>query len=345
MKRKNILIILLLPLFLLSFPSFGVYSEKNELEFRVEPIFPKSQIGNSGYYHFKETPNKTVTLQARVKNDSKNPLELTLQALNAYSGNQGILYGEKPVLEGTNITKDEFQFKKVVTSPNEISLGPLESKVIEFTVKIPDIKGTLLGSIEFRLFKGTEELTGKNENSQLLVDQYKAVNIGVQIDVEDYKTTPSLHLGKPHFSPEQISIMIPMENKQPAIISNIQGTYKITKNDDDAFLLTGDIPTFSMAPMTVFFYPIQWTGSPLETGTYHIASTLTVNGNAKKNLEHSFKIENKEIKETQEKQKARGEIQVKSNTFPWMIVLIGILVLIIVGLLWVVLRLKPQKKE
>lgn len=335
---------ILFPLMLLSFPSFMVYAEENAFEFRVEPIFPNSQIGNQGYYHFKGTPNETVSLQAKVINDSENPLQITIRSLNAFSGNQGIIYQVEPVLEGTRITNEVFQFKKATTNPSEVNLDPYESKVVNFSVKIPDIKGTLLGSMEFRVFKGTEALTEENENSQLLIDQYKAVNLGVQIDVTDYQETPVLTLEKPHFSPEQISVMVPMQNMHPVIVPNISGTYEITKQEDQNFSLAGDIPPFKMAPMTAFNYPIRWTEGTLEPGVYHVKSKLDVNGNTQ-TYEQTLSIENNEVKETQKKRVARGEIEVAPKSFPWVAVIIGLLILVIIILLWIMKKPKPQRKD
>lgn len=342
MKCQKVLWILL-SLILLFFPFFTVYAE--DFEFRVEPIFPESQIGNQGYYHFKGKPNDTVTLQARVINDSEKELKVTMRSLNAYSGNQGIIYQEGPILEGTVITNDDFQFKKVVTIPTELTLGPLESKVVEFTVKVPDINGTLLGSVEFRVFKGTEELTQKKENSQLLIDQYKALNIGVQVDVTDYKETPSLNLDNPHFSSEQIAIMIPMGNNHPVIASNISGTYKVTKSEDETFSITGEISTFKMAPMTTFHFPIQWSKGTLEPGTYHVTATLNVNGNTQL-YEQTVSIANNELKETQDKMEERGELEIAPKTFPWITVFIALLIVIVViFLLMIKKRSKPQRKD
>ncbi|THE13439.1 DUF3324 domain-containing protein [Bacillus timonensis] len=344
MKYRKILSILF-PLIIIFFPSFMIYAEGNDFEFRVEPIFPESQIGNQGYYHFKGKPNETITLQARIINDSKNELIVNIRSLNAYSGNQGIIYQEEPILEGASITNDSFQFKKATTNPSsEVTVGPLESKVVEFTIKIPEINGTLLGSMEFRVFQGTEELTQKEENSQLLIDQYKAVNLGVQVDVTDYKETQTLALEDPLYSPEQMAIMVPIDNSHPVIVPNITGTYKVTKSKDEAFSLTGDIPSFKMAPMTAFHYPIRWSGEALESGDYHVTFTLDVNGNTQ-TYEQSLTIKNEEIKETQQKMEERGEVTVAPKTFPWTTVIIGILVVVIVILLLLTRKPKTQRKD
>jgi hypothetical protein len=329
---------------LLSFPSSTIYAEENDFEFRVEPIFPESQIGNQGYYHFKGKPNETVTLQTRVINDSENELNVTIRSLNAYSGNQGIKYQPEPILEGTAITKNEFQFTKFVKNPTELTLGPLESEVIEFSVNIPDLSGTLLGSMEFRVFQGTEELTKKEENSQLLIDQYKAVNLGVQAEVTDYQETPVLTLEKPHYSPEQIAIMIPIGNKHPIIVPNISGKYEITKQEDEKFSLNGDIPPFKMAPMTTFHYPIRWTEGTLEPGDYNVTFTLDVNGQTQ-TYEQTVSIKNEEVKETQEKMEERGEVEIAPKTFPWTTIIIVLLLVVVVIFLWMMKRTKPQRKD
>nr|WP_309100333.1 DUF916 domain-containing protein [Fredinandcohnia onubensis] len=343
MKYRKIFSILF-PLIIIFFPSFMIYAEGNDFEFRVEPIFPESQIGNEGYYHFKGKPNETITLQARVINDSEKELNVTIGSLNAYSGNQGIIYQEEPMLEGASITNDSYQLTKAATNPSEVTVGPLESKVVEFTIKIPEINGTLLGSMEFRVFQGTEELTQKEENSQLLIDQYKAVNLGVQVDVTDYKEAPTLTLEDPLYSPEQMAIMVPMDNSHPVIVPNITGAYKVTKSKDEAFSLVGDIPSFKMAPMTAFHYPIRWSGETLERGDYRVTFTLDVNGNTQ-TYEQPLSIKNEEIKETQEKMEERGEVEVAPKTFPWTTVIIGILVVVIVILVLMMRRPNAKRKD
>jgi hypothetical protein len=343
MKFRKIIWILFLHM-LLSFPSSTIYAEENDFEFRVEPIFPESQIGNQGYYHFKGKPNETVTLQARVINDSEKELNVTIRSLNAYSGNQGIIYQTEPILKGTAITNDEFQFTKFAKNPMELTLGPLKSEVVEFLVNVPDIHGTFLGSMEFRVFQGTEELTKKEENSQLLIDQYRAVNLGVQVDITDYKETPSLIFESPHYSPEQMAIMVPMDNPNPVIVSNITGTYKVTKSEDESFSLTGEMPSFKMAPMTAFHYPIRWTEGTLEPGDYNVTFTLDVNGQTQ-TYEHAVSIKNEEIQETQEKMEERGEVEIAPNTFPWTTVIIVLLLVVVVILLWMMRRSKPQRKD
>lgn len=340
MKYRQMLRLLFL-LLLLSFPSFMVYAEETGFEFRVEPIFPESQIGNQGYYHFQGEPTETVTLQARVINDSEKELNVTIRSLNAYSGNQGILYQPEPILEGTAITNNEFQFTKLVENPTELTLGPLESKVVEFSVHIPDISGTLLGSMEFRVFQGTEELTNKGENSQLLIDQYKAINLGVQVDVKEYTEKPSLTLESPAYSPEQIAITVPIGNHHPVIIPNISGTYQVTNDNDKTFSLEGDIPSFKMAPMTTFHYPLRWSEGTLEPGDYNVTFALDVNGQTQ-TYEQTVSIKNEEIEETQEKMEERGEVEITPKTFPWTAVIIVILLVVIVILLWTMKRSKSK---
>ncbi|WP_071392773.1 WxL protein host-binding domain-containing protein [Bacillus tuaregi] len=339
--RKPLWIFLLI---ILSFPTSIVFAEENDFEFRVEPIFPQTQVEKKGYYHFTGNPNETVPLQARVTNDSKNELTVQIQGLNAFSGNQGILYQEEPILEGSAIIDETYQFQKAATIPSEITLAPSESKVVDFSIKIPDIQGTLLGSMEFRVFQGTEELSQKAKNSQLLIDQYRAYNIGVQVDVTDYSETPALTLKEPQYSPERMAIMVPLDNANPVIVPNITGSYQVTKSKDESFSLVGDISAFKMAPMTAFHYPIRWSGETLEPGEYHVTLTLDVNGNTQ-TYEKSLSIKNKEIQETQQKMEERGEIEVAPKTFPWTMVIIGILVVVIIILILMMRRPKKQSQR
>ncbi|MCU9612577.1 DUF916 and DUF3324 domain-containing protein [Caldibacillus lycopersici] len=330
----------------LSFPTLMVYAAENENDFafRVEPVFPASQIDNKGYYHFKGIPNQAIVLQARVINDSNSPLTVTISSFNAYSGEQGIVYQEKTTAEGTSITNEHYQFIPYVTTPSEIELGPLESKVIDFTVNIPDITGTLLGSIEFRVFKGTESVSGEDENSKFLIDQYRAVNIGVQVDITDVVPTSTITVTKPIYSPTLTAIMLPLENKQPVILPNITGTYKITKKGDENFLQEGEISEFKMAPMTTFQYPFRWANETLAAGTYTLNVTFNING-SNQSFEDTITIENNDIEETQQKMEARGEIQLETNPFPWIWAIIGSVVVLLLLVLVFILGSNKKKKK
>jgi len=338
--RVQIFLWMMFTFVLLFFPTSIINADDNDFEFRVEPVFPESQIGNKGYYHFEAQPNNSVTLQARVINESNRELTVTISSFNAYSGEQGIIYQEDPVLEGTSITNEQYQFKDVTTTPSEITVGPSQTEVVEFTVHVPEIIGTLLGSMEFKVFEKTEELAEGKENSQLLIDQYRAVNLGVQVDVTDYNETPSLILESPNFSSNQIAIMVPIQNNHPVIIPEISGTYEITKEEDADFSVTGNIPLFKMAPMTSFYYPIRWREGILGPGTYKIASAIDVDG-ISQNYEETFTIANEEVQETQEKMEARGQIEVEPDAFPWTtVIIIALLVVVILLLLLVILKKK-----
>ncbi|MEQ2528066.1 DUF916 domain-containing protein [Bacillaceae bacterium CLA-AA-H227] len=341
MKRWSWMMIILL---VLAFPPPFVYPAENDFEFSVEPIFPQSQIGNEGYYHFQGEPNQTVTLQARVINKSDQQMQVLIRGLNAYSSKQGIIYQEEPASDTTSIIEESYQFKNVITTPSEINLEPLETKIVDFSVKVPNISGTLLGSVEFRVFQGTEELANNEEQSQLLIDQYKAVNYGVQVDIGDYTGTTDISFGTPTYSPEQIAMMIPVENIHPVIVPNITGTYEITKEGDNDFSIKGELPSFKMAPMTTFQYPISWAEGTLEPGTYHVSSTLALNGQTKE-LEETVPIKNDAIEKTEDFMADRGEIEIKQQSFPWMYVIIGIAIIVVILLIWMLVKRKAKPKS
>lgn len=341
MKRWSWVMIILT---VLAFPPPFVYAVENDFEFRVEPIFPQSQVGNEGYYHFKGEPNQTVTLQAKVINESNETMQVLIRGLNAYSSKQGIVYQEEPASDTTSIVEESYQFKNAITTPSEISLEPLETKILDFSVKVPNIAGTLLGSMEFRVFQGTEELGNNEEQSQLLIDQYKAVNYGVQVDISDYTGETDISFGTPSYSPEQMAIMIPVENIHPVIVPNIAGTYEITKEGDEDFAIKGELASFKMAPMTSFQYPISWTEGTLEPGTYHVNSTLAINGKTKE-LEETVPIENDAIEKTENFMEERGEIEIKQQSFPWIPVIICIAVILAFLFIWMIVKGKKKPKS
>ncbi len=330
--RRLILLLLLVTFSGFIFNTTSLEAATNEFDFQVEPVFPDSQIGNNGYYHIEAVAEEPITLKAKVINRSDKEMTINIHSMDAYSGSQGILYQKEAILQGSSITDDSYFFKQTITHPEKVILAPLASEVVEFTVNTPALTGTLLGSLSFEVFKGTESLTSETENSQLLIDQYRAINIGVQLDVSPISDTASLAFGPPSFSPEELSIRVPVENPHPVIINSISGSYTITKEGDASFSVEGEIPTFKMAPMTKFDYPIQWSKEPLLPGNYKITATFNLNGE-EQFYNEILTVEQMDLDDAQTAMVERGEINVDPGIPLWIYIVIGTLLIILLVLI------------
>ena len=229
---KKALVPLLALLVVLSFtPAQGYAAESQGYLFTAEMIASTDQIDNVGYYHVPGEPGETITLQARLTNLSDQTLEIKAVPMNAYSAKDGIFY-QSPLEENTQsftLADAQYGLAQYMTELSPISLSPLQEETVTFSVTLPNLDvGTLLGSIRFIAFAGTESSQNgekQQESARMLIDKYQAIDTAIQIDLPQ-KANPSITMGEPIFSEKKLSIKL--SNMAAIIQGNLIGTYEIS---------------------------------------------------------------------------------------------------------------------
>lgn len=337
---KRILFTVLVSLMLCAFVFLGnqTYAQEQQFPFTVVPVKPSNQISRDGYFHIPVKPGTQVTLKANVTNRSNKTLDFTPYALNAYSSFQGIFYStpnEKSLIK-YSITDKRYEFIQYLHPLSKFSLNAGESKLVPFTVDIPKgLDGTLLGSIRFQIFVGTANMT--SGKSLLSIDQYQAVDTGIQLDYDKKPTlNKPIHVDNASFDPETLSATFDMTNTSSAILEGIEGDYDV-HTESNEILFTGKIEPFKMSPHSKLTYSAYWNNQSLKKGDYGInirlkgyepiKSKLSVTG---ANLDR--------ITEKQERLKPTVEQTPFGINWLWVIIGLGIF-------LFIFLFLRRKKKE
>jgi hypothetical protein len=319
-----------------------VYAEANPaFPFTVEMIPAANQIGNVGYYHIPGKPDADITLQARVTNKSDKSLNFKIVPLNAYSSNDGIFYQSPKEVDSTRfiMTDERYGLAQYIKENPPITLQAHQAEIVSISLTVPNLKGTILGSIRFVIFQGTQEVKNSdNKGNQLLVDQYQAMDTAIQIDISQ-AADAVVAFGNPAFNKDSANLNFDISNEGAQIQTDISGSYEISDKNNNK-LFDGTIKSFKMAPMTRFQYPIPWNNKILEAGDYIFTLKSNVAGK-EVNSKKAVVIENKAVEHIAEKQaEIHPELKVNNSTPLWIWMVIALLVVMIIFLFF--LRKKPQ---
>jgi len=328
---KRALALLFVSLAVLSFsPTRCFAAESQGYLFSVKMIPTINQIGNAGYYHIPGKPGEQIPLQAQLTNNTNQPLELKVVPMNAYSSQDGIFY-QSPLevnSQAYTLVDEEYGLAQYISETNPITLQPNQSEVVSFSIAVPELStGTMLGSIRFIAFVGTQEIQKadeKNKYAQMLIDKYQAIDTAIQIDLPQ-TVQPSISVGNATFNGDLIGISVAIMNQAAIIQENITGTYEI-RDHENIFLFAGVIPAFKMAPLTEFQYPLSWQYKILESGTYTLSLKIAVNGE-ESSLEKTFAVNQQGIAKAQQAQ-AKINPYIKAGFPEWLSIVIVLVILI-----------------
>jgi len=276
---KKAFALLLSLLVALSFaPTQGYAASSQGYLFAAEMIPTANQIDAVGYYHVPGIPGETITLQAKLTNLSDQSIEIKAVPMNAYSAQDGIFYQnpQEVNMQLYTLVDDQYGMAQYMTVTSPIALSAYQTESVTFSVAVPNLDtGTILGSIRFVTFAGTDALQGKGEkngNAMMLIDKYQAIDTAIQIDLPQ-QVKASFTMGDPILSGDKITIKI--SNVAAVIQGNLSGTYEI-RDRKTTVLYSGTILPFKMAPMSAFLFPLAWKHQELEAGTYTISIKLNV---------------------------------------------------------------------
>lgn len=170
----------------------------------------------------------------------------------------------------------------------------------------------------------------------MLIDKYQAIDTAIQIDLPQ-TVQPSISVGNVDFNGDQIGISVAITNQSAIIQENISGTYEI-RNSANTVLFDGVMKTFKMAPMASFQYPLSWQYKTLTAGTYTLSLILSVNGEDTA-YDNTFIVNQQGITKAQQAQ-AKINPHIQSSISPWLMIVLGLLILVSITLFIMYLRAK-----
>lgn len=310
-------------------------AEQNKVSFDAEAILPDNQVSDASYYDLNVQPGAKQELAIQLRNTSEKQIEVKVEANNAVTNQNGVLdyskHGEK--LLGSP------SFEEIVSQPQTVMLAPSEEKQVIFQLTIPEkgFDGTVLGG-----FYCYENEKGQNKKTSgfALTNKF-AYTIGAKLTCNDKKIEPSFSLTNVHpgLANGYLTVFATLENPQPILMSQLKMEAEVTKKRQSESLHKVS-KTISIAPRSKFKLPINWEDEPLKKGTYELTIQLTDTSGKKWQLKKEFKIAGNDEKLNKEAVKVKKETKT-SNALIYL--LIGMFLLIILGLIWYISRLRKER--
>lgn len=347
---------------------------ENSSSFSVSPVIPEDQENqNYSYFDLLMRPNEEKVLEVNVSNSSDK--EITVFAeINVATTNSNVVVDYSWNLENElekakknneneallpikleDVAYDstlEYPIPDFVKGDKEIKIPAQSSKKYKLTIQMPSesFDGVLLGGIRF-IQKESEE-SAADQNVQ--IKNRIAYVIGLLLRENDKEVKPSMILNQKKIVAGQINgynkLLVNLQNETPVMLRDVTIKAEIRKKGSDEVLHSFNQTKLRIAPNSNFNLPIDWENQPFKAGEYTAAVTVenkAIDGepeivNQKWHWDEAFTIESKQAKAVNEKAVV---IEEEPSTWSYNQLWMGLFVLVFLGLVIWIVRLKKKLKK
>ena len=319
-----------------------MHASDGSVPYSVQGVLPENQVNsNVSYFDIEMEQDQTQELEVIVYNSSDEDITVEVSNNSAYTNSNGlIVYDELPGDEELHKSMSHpFSEISSIESPTiDIAAGEQETVVV--TVKAPDeaFDGVILGGLYFSLApeddKDAESVTIQNRYSYALAVQ-------IQETGNDNEVEPNIEmLGvDPGIINHRTGLQTEFVNTSSMIIGlEIEGS--VYEEGSDEALYTRTDEDFTVAPNSMFKYPLMYDNHRLEPGNYVFRANAT-NGDEVWEFEEEFEVTEEIADEANEEAVELAEEE--DNTL-LMYLVIGLGVLVAVLLIVVIYLLRKRKK-
>lgn len=342
-------------LFIGMLSSFPVNTEANEVGFSVEPILPKNQIDrNKGYFHLLLDQGEKQTLEIKVKNFTKEPLNLTLWSSNAKTNMNGIVdYSNRVEPDDPSLL---YPLTKSIKAPNKIEMKPESEEILKVEVEMPDVPldGVMAGGLTIE-----EAKTGSTEAPTLdttIKNKFSYVVAMLLQQESVVEVTPEVSLSKVYMSQinTKNAVVGDITNLSSVFLNNVTIKTRIIEEKTQEVVFSSEVESKQIAPNSTMKYPTFLNGKKIKAGSYVYQGELS--GVASDDderlswaLETPFTIEKEEASNLNKTgTDSETEKNERGMTGPWLWLILALNLLFIVGVVSYLVyrrRKKQQKKK
>lgn len=302
---------------------------------------PENQINNNvSYFDLNVEPGKTQSLVAYLTNTTQEVLNIEALITDAYTTINGTI--DYTPHNARYDTMYPFKLSSMLTlEENQLSLQPAESRRVSLTLTVPsDLpKGTVLGGIYLKPQAGNKE----NSTDNFQIENTYALVKGVQLTYGNRSDVPQeidIKEAKLENVNQKQTLTLDIRNDS-SILYKDEVSIQATIQKDNAAEVFDFVNSqkYSIAPNSVFYFPIDLTDKKITPGSY----TVDVN------IQIADKVFAKKLqfivnKEKLNKTKTRAE-RVKETIPIWIGVAFLGLIGMVFGLLIYILLLKRKNQN
>ncbi|MGG5370911.1 DUF916 and DUF3324 domain-containing protein [Enterococcus sp. AZ196] len=317
---------------------------------KVAPTTPQVDEASS-FYDLLVKPGDEIEIQAEVTNHSSSEAKIKMGDYTTYTNSNGEINYSAPLAKKKKDKSLKIPFSDIaeIKGASAETLSPGEKKVVAMKINVPQDapEGVILGSWYFEKEDQASSDPKKEEKKKtgINIENRFAYAMAVKLTVQKEIAAPNMNLLKvfPDLNNYQKVINANVQNDQPAIISNLNFTGKVTKKGSSRALITGQLKDRKMAPNSNFNVPFFLGKEPLKAGKYtlHLKATTTDSKWEKKTWQWTkdFTITREEADKLNEE--AINDPEPEPNYLIYL--LIAIIGLLVILLLVVLFRKKKEK--
>ena len=269
--QKKVRYIIMTLLFVIGLVSIENTVEANDegLGFSVNHLPSSKQIDpESGFYYLKTEPGIPQTVEVVVASTKKEPVEVRIEALNAFSGSNGSMYYNVSDEKDDKLTVDptlKYPFETLVTGPESVTVENFEKKTVEITLTPPkeNYDGVIMGALFFSIGGGVE-------GSPVGVSQGYEIGTVLSESGEEFTNGTKLNLisVKPGLVRSQRMVLANIQNPDSKVLQNVDMVATIKEKKSGKIIKENDYKGYSLAPNSNTNLEFQWGLAQLPTGSF-----------------------------------------------------------------------------
>lgn len=339
MKKNKLLSVLFSVL--LVFMSVNTISASTYNDFTIQAVIPENQRDKTvGYFDLNVDTNTKQTLEIEVINNGNETMEAEILFVDGSTGiNATKIFNQKSDADESMIpTVTEM----VTLRENKIEVAPKSSAIVHLDVDVAgnEFDGVRMGGITVVATDMKENQ--KSSGNGISFDNQIAYTLALQMRMNDNLVTPNLNYKESRFETVDLQpkFISNIQNDQPMLMNNVSVKGNVKDSKTNKVVATVDRSNGGILPTTNFDVVYTLTDGEIESGMYLIDLTIE-NEDGSWHWEESIEVNADQIDKTNEE---KVDFRTKKKS-PWLLIIMGVLLLVILWLLFISWKRRKDEKE
>ncbi|MGK0552852.1 DUF916 and DUF3324 domain-containing protein [Enterococcus faecalis] len=228
-------------------------SDNPSYNYTVVPHFGATQKKETtSFYDMTLPPEGSDTFRLEIVNQSAKEQNFQVKVNTATTNSNGIVDYTKAQFKKDSSMKLELS-KLIQAETDTLTIAGKQTKTVSFTIKMPKeaFEGILLGSVVVRPIKIADE---PKEIQNVFMH-----TLAIRVNEQETKVSPDLKGGDVHIGQENLhnTVKMTIRNPQPKLMTQMEGTFFVTKHGTDKKFVEVQKKGLSIAPNSQFDVPLQ----------------------------------------------------------------------------------------
>lgn len=320
--------------------SFGTLAQADGgLGFQIKQQPSSKQLDPEyGFYYLSTEPGVEQEVEVEIFSTRKEPVEVHIEALTAFSSSTGEIYYDVPDETNAKLTLDDtmkYPFNTLVEADESITVENFESKTVKIKINPPkeQYEGIIMGSLLFAV--------KSEEDSALSIKQGMELGVILSGNGEDFDNGDQLEFISvaPALVRSERQVVASIRNPQEKILQNLDMVATVKDRKTGKVIKENQYKNFALAPNTSTTLEFKWGLAQLPSGQF----TFELKGHnefEEWHFEEDFNISSKQASEINKE----SAFEIKTPKWIKIVTICnGMIVLVVIIIIGI--RRKKMEKE